>query len=135
MPVKKRLRLFAFTALAILLFLIMAAILVPTPPHGRFATPDVGSQGDSYFEFATGEVRHVVFTGEQKREGEEIRMHIGSYRGDKGRWLSGNSNGTTSELRATLFSLRIAESDGTVSGPFYRYWDFAKGTGTVVYRK
>src|SRR5215203_1009032 len=119
----ERIRRFALWGIPLLIAITLVALFVPIPPHGRFSFPDIGSQGDAYWELADGKVTLVVFSGERAREGEETRQFISNYRKVDGRWMAmatGASNRPT-ELRATLLTLRLIESDGSESGPFYRY--------------
>jgi hypothetical protein len=117
---RKRIEHICWGAVVLLIFAAIAAYFVPLPPHGRFATPDIGNMADAYFELYDGKVTWVVWSGERGRQGEELRRFIGDYQKQGGRWLV-NASGQTTELRATLYSLEIIESNGARAGPFYRY--------------
>ena len=99
----------------------LAAAFVPVPPHGRFSTPQLGNLADAYFEASNGKLTQVVFGGERGREGNEFRHFIGDYRKEHGRWVLVTTNGSSGELRGTLFSLRIIDERTGPTGPFYRY--------------
>ena len=118
----KRTRRIALWSVIALAALLSVAALVPIPPHGRFATPQIGCLADSYFEFKGGKYWHVMFSGERDRQGEQERQFIGDYRKDNGRWVVDAGDGKPVEVRATLLSLEFLEADGRRGGPFHRYW-------------
>src|SRR6266496_2888832 len=102
-------RLLPWVSLA-LVVVICALIATGLPPHGRFRTPEIGSDADAYFELANGKFTLVVWTGEHGRSGKEERDVIGDYRKEHGRWiLIDRRSGSTAQLHATLFSLEIIE--------------------------
>jgi hypothetical protein len=103
--------------------LLCAAAVVPVSPVGRFDTPQVGNTADAYLEIRNGKVTQVVWTGESGRSGREVRHPCGNYRKENGTWvLVDPESGSRSELRATLFSLVLIDSDGGHSGPWRRLW-------------
>ncbi len=117
----KRFNRIIITGATLVIISAAGAFLVPLPPYGRFSTPGIGNQADAYFEAANGKFTQVVFGGESGREGPVFRYFIGNYRKEQGRWILVTPSGDTSQLRATLVSLRILGNDGREAGPFYRY--------------
>jgi hypothetical protein len=112
----ERIRRVALWGIPLLVAIALVVLFVPIPPHGRFTFPGIATSGDAYWELANGKVTLVVFTG------EETRQFIADYKKVDGRWVATNwVNHRPTELRATLLTLRIIESDGSESGPFYRY--------------
>ena len=68
----------------------------------------------------------VVFEGEKGREGDEVRDFIGGYQKERERWLLITPSGFTTQLRATLVSLEMVDTNGLREGTYYRY-EFFKG--------
>ena len=115
MKAKRAVKIVLWPVLALAVLATVAAFL-PLPPHGRFATPTLCCDDDSYFEFKGGKYWQVVV-----ENGKEKRKFIGHYRKEGGRWIVDVGDGKPGQIRATLLSLEFIEPDGS-RFPFHRHW-------------
>ena len=119
----KRIRRIAIGVALLLVLIAVVVVFMPIPPHGRFSFPDIGSEGDAYWELADGKIDLVVLEeyGKKANETRQYRDYLCEYRKIGGHWVTTDGSDKFSELRATLLSLTIVESNGSQQGPFYRY--------------
>jgi hypothetical protein len=76
--------------------------------------PEVGNTADSYLEVRGGKATLVAWSGETGRSGREVRTLWGDYHKEDGVWvLVDPQSGYKAQLRATIFSLTMTESDGS----------------------
>jgi hypothetical protein len=114
----RRWRLFGLIAVsALLLFALLSTI--PMRPEGKYRHDKIACEGTAFWEIRNGEVwLKIPKDGERGLDYET--NYIGRYDKHGGLWICVSPDGQEFMLRATLFSIRLSETNGNKSQKFQR---------------
>lgn len=102
-----------------LLGVLGVSVVLPLPPYGRFRANNIGNIGDAYYEFSKGKVRFVMTDGYGLHADLDVRI-MGTYSKLNGNWFMELVDGTSSQLRTTVWNIQMCDSDGTNPVTFRR---------------
>jgi hypothetical protein len=112
----KRALVVSVLALALLMVL---SISLPLPPYGRFRAEGIGNIGDAYYEFAGGNVNFTMTDGYGSHAIAQTKV-MGSYFASNGAWFMKLVTGQSAELHATLWNMKICDTNGAHPAVFRR---------------